>query len=158
MEVMIRLANTEDAPLVHTIMLEAFEEYRNLEVPSSAVHETVSSIQHSLQNGQEQAILCFVDGSPSGSARFKMNQTSLHFSRLSVSPKAQGKGIAKKMLRWLEDYAKKHDKNEMICRVRMSLTKNIRLYETLSYSIIKEETVTNPNGFSVKTVVMEKAL
>ncbi|MGG2064024.1 N-acetyltransferase family protein [Bacillus sp. S14(2024)] len=158
MEVMIRLADKEDAALVHAIMLEAFEEYRNLEVPSSAIHETVSSIQHSLQNGHEQALLCFVNGLPSGSARFKMNQTSLHFSRLSISPTARGKGIAKKMLRWLEDYAKEHDKSKMICRVRTALSKNIRLYETLSYNIVKEETVTNLNGFSVKTVVMEKAL
>lgn len=158
MEVMIRLADKEDAAFVHAIMLEAFEEYRNLEVPSSAIHETISSIQYSLQTGQEQAILCFVDGLPFGSARFRMNQTSLYFSRLSVSPKVRGKGIAKKMLRWLEDYAKKHDKSRMVCKVRLSLPKNVALYETLDYSITKEEIVTKPNGFSVKTVVMEKEI
>ena len=46
---------------------------------------------------------------------------------------------------------------KMECRVRASLPKNIRLYESMGYSISKEEVVTNHNGLLVKTVVMEKS-
>ena len=46
----------------------------------------------------------------------------------------------------------------MECRVRASLPKNIILYENIGYFVSKEEVVTNPNGFFVKTVVMEKKL
>jgi hypothetical protein len=46
----------------------------------------------------------------------------------------------------------------MECRVRVSLPKNIWLYESIGYFVSKEEVVTNPNGFLVKTVVMEKTL
>ena len=35
------------------------------------------------------------------------------------------------------------------------ITKNISLYERMGYIVYKEETVTNPNGYEVKTVVME---
>ena len=59
---MIRLANAEDAYLIHQIMVLAFEEYRNMDVPSSALNETVSSIEESLKNGSEKALLCFGDG------------------------------------------------------------------------------------------------
>ena len=48
----IRIAEVEDAKLVHEIMLSAFEEYRHLEVPSSALDEKVSLIEESLRNGK----------------------------------------------------------------------------------------------------------
>ncbi len=155
---MIRLAHAEDAHLIHQIMMEAFEEYRHLDVPSSALNETVRSIEESLKNGSEKALLCFQDDVPVGSVRFTTDQHSLYFFRLSVCPKARGKGIAKLMLSWLENYAKEHGKTELRCRVRMSLPQNIRLYQSVGYAVCKEEVVTNPNGFFVKTVVMKKEL
>jgi hypothetical protein len=59
---------------------------------------------------------------------------------------------------WLEKYANENGKLKMECRVRASLPKNISLYKAMGYSVSKEEVVTNPNGFPVKTVVMEKNL
>ncbi|GLH64482.1 GNAT family N-acetyltransferase [Parageobacillus sp. G301] len=155
---MIRLANAEDAHLIHQIMVLAFEEYRNMDVPSSALNETVSSIEESLKNGSEKALLCFGDGVPLGSVRFKTDKNSLYFFRLSVCPEARGRGIAKSMLSWLENYAKEHGKTEIWCRVRMSIPQNIQLYKSVGYIVCKEEVVTNPNGFPVKTVVMKKGI
>jgi ribosomal protein S18 acetylase RimI-like enzyme len=155
---MIRLANVEDAHLVHQIMMLAFEEYRNIDVPSSALNETISSIEESLKNGTEKALLYFSDGGPLGSARFKMDENSLYFFRLSVCPEARGKGIAKSMLAWLENYAKENGKTKIWCRVRMSIPQNIQLYKSVGYIIDKEEVVINPNGFPVKTVVMKKEI
>jgi ribosomal protein S18 acetylase RimI-like enzyme len=155
---MIRLANAEDAHLVHQIMMLAFEEYRHIDVPSSALNETVSSIENSLKNGSEKALLSFRDGVPLGSVRFQTDENSLYFFRLSVCPEARGRGIAKSMLSWLENYAKEYGKTEMRCRVRMSLPQNIQLYQSLGYIVCKEEVVTNPNGFPVKTVVMKKEI
>jgi ribosomal protein S18 acetylase RimI-like enzyme len=155
---MIRLANVEDAHLVHQIMMLAFEEYRNLDVPSSALNETVSSIEESLKNGSEKALLYFRDEVPLGSARFKMDDKSLYFFRLSVCPEARGKGIAKSMLAWLENFANENGKTKIWCRVRMSIPQNIQLYKSVGYIVSREEVVINPNGFPVKTVVMEKEI
>lgn len=155
---MIRLANVEDAHQVHRIMIAAFEEYRDLDVPSSALNETVNSIEEKLKNGAESALLYIQDGDPLGTVRFKMEENSLYFFRLSVCPKARGQGIAKAMLSWLENHAKEYGKTEMCCRVRMSLPQNIQLYNSVGYIVDKEEVVTNPNGFLVKTVVMKKKL
>jgi len=130
---------------------------RYIDVPSSALNETVSSIEESLKNGSEKALLCFRDGVPLGSG-FKTDKNSLYFFRLSVCPEARGRGIAKSMLSWLENYAKEHGKTEIWCRVRMSIPQNIQLYKSVGYIVCKEEVVTNPNGFPVKTVVMKKGI
>ncbi|WP_199426333.1 GNAT family N-acetyltransferase [Thermaerobacillus caldiproteolyticus] len=137
-------------------MISAFEEYRNIDVPSSALNETVYSIQEAIKNGSEKALLCFVDGLAPGSVRFKTDENTLYFSRLSVCPQARGKGIAKTMLKWLENYAQKHGKSEVWCRVRMSLPQNIQLYQSVGYTVYKEEEVINLNVFPVKTVIMKK--
>jgi ribosomal protein S18 acetylase RimI-like enzyme len=139
-------------------MLAAFEEYRNFDVPSSALNETIVSIEESIKNRSENALLYFSDGIPLGSVRFKTEDHSLYFSRLSVSPKARGRGIAKSLLNWLEEYARNHEKSEMTCRVRMSIPQNIQLYKSVGFIVVKEEVVINPNGFPVKTVVMKKVI
>ncbi|MBO0960900.1 GNAT family N-acetyltransferase [Neobacillus sp. MM2021_6] len=158
MNVEIRLVNEKEAPIVHKLMLDAFEEYRLLEVPSSALNESLDSLLNVLENGSQNALLCIVNGEPLGSSRFTIKGDSLYFSRLSVTPHARGKGIAKAILLWLEKYANENGKLKMKCRVRASLPKNISLYKAMGYSVSKEEVVINPNGFPVKTVVMEKNL
>jgi ribosomal protein S18 acetylase RimI-like enzyme len=154
---MIRLAEVDDAHLVHEIMLLAFEEYRNIDVPSSTLNETIISIEELIKNGVEKALLYFSDEIPLGSVRFKAEENSIYFSRLSVSPEARGRGIAKSILNWLEEYAKQNGKSEIICRVRASLEQNLQLYKS-GFIVAKEEVVINPNGFPVKTVVMKKAI
>jgi len=153
---MIRLAGVEDAHLVHTCMLAAFEEYRNAEIPSSALNETVSSIEEALQKGTEQALVYMDDERPLGSVRFKTDEHALYFFRLSVCPEARGSGLAKSMLLHLEQYAQEHGKTRLWCRVRMSVPQNILLYQSIGYHVFKEEMVINPNGFPVNTVMMEK--
>ncbi len=154
----IKIAREMDVPVVFQIMLEAFEEYRSLEVPSSAINESLEALQIAVKSNSEKALLCLKDGRSLGSCRFTMKEDILYFSRVSVIPSARGKGIAKAMLLWLEQYAYDNSKRKMACRVRMSLPKNISLYRSLGYFISKEEVVTNPNGFLVKTVLMEKTL
>ena len=154
----IRLIEEKEIPLVHHLMLQAFEEYRKLDVPSSALDETVEGLANSIHLGLEQALVCLVDGTPIGCARFQMKDDYLYFSRLSVVPEVRGKGIATSIISWLEGVAKENEKSRLICKVRASLPKNIRLYEKLGFYMIEEKKVTNPNGFLVNTAQMEKAL
>ena len=154
----IKIAEETDVPVVYKLMLEAFEEYRTLDVPSSALNESLEALQIAVKSNFEKALLCSINGVPLGSCRFTMIEDALYFSRVSVTPSGRGKGIAKAMLLWLEKYAYDNFKRKMECRVRVSLPKNIWLYESMGYFVSKEEVVTNPNGFLVKTVVMEKTL
>jgi ribosomal protein S18 acetylase RimI-like enzyme len=155
---MIKLGNEAEIVIAHKLMQEAFEEYRNLEVPSSAINEPVDSLRDSFRNGSEKFILSYIDGNPLGSLRFNTIGQILYFSRVSVPPYARGRGIAKSMLSWLEDYAKKEGIYKLQCKVRSSLTHNVRLYQSIGYYITEEEMVTNPDQFPVSIVVMEKLL
>jgi ribosomal protein S18 acetylase RimI-like enzyme len=158
MRIEVKLGNEEEIAIAHQLMIEAFKEYQLLEVPSSAINEPVDTLRTSFMNGTEKFILCYLDGRPLGSSRFVLKDQSLYFSRVSVQPSARGKGLAKSMLVWLEDYAKKEGRNKVECRVRSSLKHNVRLYDSIGYEVTNEETVTNPNGFQVKTLVMEKLI
>lgn len=158
MKMEIRIADETDLPVVHMLMLEAFEEYRFLDVPSSALNESLETLQISINTDKEKAILSSINNIPLGSCRFTIKEDRVYFSRVAVKPTSRGKGIAKAMLHWLEKYALDNHKGIMECRVRASLPKNILLYESMGYHVCREEVVTNPNGYIVKTVVMEKTL
>lgn len=155
---MIRLATAEDAHLIHKIILSAYEEYRYFDVPSSALYETVSSIEKSLKNGTEKALLYFNEGVPLGSVRFRTDANSLYFFRLAVCPEARRRGIAKALLSWLENYAKEHGMKETWCKVRLSIPRNIQLYQSVGYVITREETITNSSGLPVKIAIMKKKI
>jgi len=157
-KVTVKLAEENDVVTAHRLMLEAFEEYQHIEVPSSALNESLSSVYEKYLNGTEKILLCLIDEKPQGTMRFKVGEDALYFMRVSVSPTARGNRLATTMLNWLEEYALQLNLSKLKCRVRMSLPKNILLYESLGYFITKKETVINPNGYEVKTVVMEKAL
>lgn len=155
---MIRPATAEDARLVHQIMISAFEEYRHADIPSGALSETAESIEEALRNGTEEALLCYLDGIPVGTVRFKTNAHSLYFFRLSVKPDARGRGLAKAMLAWLENHARAHGLREIWCRVRKSVPRNISLYQSVGYTVCREDTLTNINGLPVSIVVMKKEI
>lgn len=155
----IRLAEEDtEIVLVHQIMLEAFAEYDSYDIPSSAMNESVSAIKHSIQNGSEQAILCCMDGKAFGSVRFKMNEDSLYFSRLSVALEARGKGIAKAMIKWLERCAQEKGKSKIFCRVRKDTPQNVTFYRSCDFEMAKEETIINKDGNRVEIIEMEKAV
>ncbi|MFB3167906.1 GNAT family N-acetyltransferase [Neobacillus sp. 179-C4.2 HS] len=155
---MIKLGNEAEIVIAHKLMKEAFEEYRYLEVPSSAINEPLDTLRDSFRNGLEKFIVCYIDGNPLGFLRFNTKGETLYFSRVSVPPYARGRGIAKSMLSWLEDYAKKEGIYKLQCKVRSSLIHNLSLYKSIGYTVTKEEMVTNSNNLSVNIVVMEKLL
>lgn len=151
----INLSN--DASTIHYIMLEAFSEYANDPQPSSALVETVDTVTADLQNGA-LALVGKIDGQPVATVRYTIQPTSIYFYRLSVIPNFQGKGYAKTILLALEQYAKQHNITEIQCKVRMSVPRNIYLYESIGYEVIAKEQTTNSLGATMCVVTMKKDL
>lgn len=154
---MISLAKEADASIVHQIMRSAFSEYQDKIPPSSALDETVQSVSESIQNG-ENVFIAYDEKEPVGMVRFKQEKNALYFYRLSVVPEKQGKGVAKKLLKSLEETALKKNINEIQCKVRMDVQKNVVLYSSLGYTIFDEEVVHKPNGIKLHVVSMKKEL
>ncbi|MFJ7649452.1 GNAT family N-acetyltransferase [Lysinibacillus sp. NPDC097279] len=151
------LAEYQDAPVVHNLMLQAFKEYEHATPPSSALSETVESIEQALNKG-EQAFISYMEDQPVAMVRFTLNDEGIYFFRLSVIPQMQGQGLAKALIAKLEDYARAQGKRISECKVRMNVPRNIELYRSLGYVITKEMLGENRNGFSLPIVTMEKKL
>lgn len=153
----IKFAEVSDAPIIHDLMIKAFLEYKDDVPPSSALEETVQSVLIALKVG-EQGLISYVDNQPVGMVRFQLKEEGLYFYRLSVIPEKQGIGIAKKILRSLEDFAIEKGVSTIFCKVRMTVPKNIKLYSSIGYGIYDEEVVHKPNGINIKVVSMLKRL
>ena len=148
---------SKDVDSILHIMLQAFEKYRTEEAPSSALYETADMITEEIHNG-ELTLIGYVDGQEAAMVRFKVKDGFLYFYRLSVLPAFQGKGLAKELLAFLEQYAKEQHIPEIRCKVRMNVPRNMKLYQSIGYSINKEETVTSPIGFEMQVATMSKLI
>lgn len=151
----IVIEESSNAALIHDIMIKAFSEYNSLPAPSSALDETVEMISTSLLKG-EKALIGFVESEAIAMVRFQLKENHLYFSRLSVVPEFQGKGVAKLLLKGLEDYARSKGIPEIQCKVRVNVPRNIHLYHSLDYEIFEQEVVRKENGIKLQVVSMKK--
>ncbi|RIE03715.1 GNAT family N-acetyltransferase [Cohnella faecalis] len=153
----IREAGEEEAGTIHALMMGAFEEYRAAVPPSSALSETVESIREAIRNGSESAAILYEDDKAAAMVRFRMEEDSIYFFRLSVLPARRRRGYAKKLIQWIEQRGVGQGKLYSRCKVRQSVQNNMVLYQDRGYEIIDQELVVRPEG-SVKALKMEKKL
>ncbi|PIC57938.1 GNAT family N-acetyltransferase [Sporosarcina sp. P12(2017)] len=150
-------ANISDVPIIRDVMIRAFREYEQATPPTSALKETVESITAEMQSGVE-ALIGYIEEEPVAMVRFRLEDESLYFSRFSVVPERQGQGIAKKILRYLEEYATQQGKRVIVCKVRADVPKNISLYQSIGYHVCEESVLHRTDGTSIAVVSMEKSL
>ncbi|TYP69859.1 GNAT family N-acetyltransferase [Paenibacillus methanolicus] len=155
-----KIADSHDAPVIHEVMIQAFL-YDKAEPTTLAVPiETADQIALALEGG-EKAIIAFdeEDGSPVATVRFALKETDgVDFHQLSVLPGKQGQGIGKALLRFMEAYAASCNRNTVTCKVRMNAPRQIRLYDSIGYSVLGEELEQKPDGTSVPVVALRKVL
>ncbi|MBA4181460.1 MAG: GNAT family N-acetyltransferase [Anaerolinea sp.] len=132
--VRISVATPAEAPIVHGLMLTAFREYEGvLEVPSSALSETVTDCAAAMSRGG--AVLAWRGGEPVGSARYQLRDTYAYFERISVLPEHRGRGLATALLAEMERLAARAGHVEGRLSVRLALPKNLALYTRLGYEV-----------------------
>ncbi|HWL12725.1 MAG TPA: GNAT family N-acetyltransferase [Ureibacillus sp.] len=144
------------AQVIYSIMQQAYIEYEQAGMPSSALKETIESIQKDLEAGEQAFIGYESTGKPVAMVRFQMNENYLYFSRLSVLPECRGKGFAKELLKELEAYAIQNGISEIRCKVRKNVERNILLYTNMGYQIYEEELGHLVNGDAITIVSMKK--
>lgn len=147
---------SDDASVIHDVMIAAFSEYKHEESPSSALDETIETVKVDLQ--KELAFVGNLDGQAVGMVRFTVNENALYFFRLSVIPAFQGKGYAKALIFALEQFATDHGLQEIQCKVRMSVERNIALYKSVGFTIVQKEEITKADGYTIGVVTMAKKL
>ncbi|RUS53675.1 hypothetical protein QI30_14685 [Kurthia sp. 3B1D] len=139
------------------IMLAAFERYKEDPQPSSALKETIESLEQELENG----VYCIgyqLEDELVAMSKYKWMPNALYFSRLSVLPSYQRRGIASKLVDELARMALAQHKAFLQCKVRKIENGNIALYTKLGFTITTEELYTNLNGEVMAIVSMEKII
>ena len=154
----IKQAEINDIATIHDIMMQAFEEYRNVIPPSSALEETVESIFESMSFDGEKSAILYENETAVGMIRFKQMEHDIYFYRLSVLPSKRRNGYGKRLIEWLEDYGREHQCQSITCKVRKDVSTNIALYESLGFNITDQEVITKPSGESVEVVSMKRKL
>lgn len=153
----IRYATKADCPLIVALMQDAFSQYKNEPVPSSALLETERDVLTALNEG-ERAMIIENAREVVGMVRYHLTDDSLYFHRLAVRQEHQTKGYAKKLLIELELEAISQGKNYIRCRVRANSPKNLALYVNFGYKQYAEQWIEKPGGHKVLVALLEKPL
>lgn len=135
MSVSVRLATPEDAELMHDVTQRAFAEYLGvLRVPSSAHAETVADVRRALVACG--GALAWVAGACVGSARFALEPEVLYVGRVAVLPEFRRRGIASRLMRFIEAHAPSLGRDAVSLKARGALPSNVELYRSLGYEVL----------------------
>ena len=122
--------------------------------PSSALHETAEAIAAKIAAGGGFGI--FEAGALIAAALWSLNGDALHVARVSVAPKARGRGIVRSLIAACEAETRRRSVGRMTLKTRLELPENERLFERFGFARLKVEA--HP-GFAAPTMaVMEKVL
>ncbi len=131
----IREITEHDLPRVVDVIRAAFEEYRGvLDPPSSAHHKTAEIVSRELANGgafvawDRQAIV--------GCVFYHLYPDHLYLDRLAVLPSHRGRGIARELIRAVEQRAGQYGLGEVRLSVRLALESQRGFYERLGYTFL----------------------
>jgi ribosomal protein S18 acetylase RimI-like enzyme len=152
----VRPATLEDAGLLAKTIAAAFEQYRGKLVPESgAFGETADNIARQLKSGAG-AIVAERNGQALACVMTELQEGDLYFGRLAVLPQARGLGLARRLIDAVEEEARRRGLPGVRLGVRVVLTDNQRLFNSLGYV----ETSREPHpGFDYPTSInMRKAL
>lgn len=152
----LRTASPADAGAIAATIAAAFEQYRGKLVPESgAFGETADSIAAELANGSG-VIVAERNGEMLGCVVIQELEGDLYFGRLAVLPAARGLGLARRLVDAVEAEAKRRGLPGVRLGVRVVLTDNQRLFQSLGYREISREA--HP-GFDYPTSInMRKSL
>lgn len=152
----LRPATIGDASVLAVTIAAAFEQYRGRLVPESgAFRETADGIAAELKKGAG-AIIAERNGVVLGCVMIKLEEDDLYLGRLSVVPAARGQGLAARLIEAVEDEARRRGMPGVRLGVRVVLTGNQRLFQSLGYREISREA---HEGFDHPTSInMRKAL
>ncbi|WP_158630071.1 GNAT family N-acetyltransferase [Cohnella sp. AR92] len=151
----IREAAPGDAEVIHSLMMEAFEEFRKAVPPSSALNETAEGIREALESGKESAAILYEDNLPSAMIRYKLDGDAIYFFRLSVVPARRKRGLARMLVEWIEQKGRSKGMSRSTCMVRQTVHRNLVMYENMGYEVTGQELFVRPEG-SVTSLKLEK--
>jgi len=152
----LRAATPSDAAAIAAVIAASFAQYRGQLVPESGVfRETADSVAADLSKGAG-AIVAERNGEMLGCVLVEEMEGDLYFGRLSVLPSARGLGLARLLIDAVEVEARRRGLAGVRLGVRVVLTGNQRLFQSLGYREISREA--HPGFDHPTSINMRKAL
>lgn len=153
---LLRAGTAGDAPAIAATIAASFAQYRGKLVPESgAFRETAEGIAAELAKGTG-AIVLERGAEMLGCVLVEEIQGDLYFGRLSVLPSARGLGLARRLIGAVEAEAQRRGLAGVRLSVRIVLTDNRRLFNSLGYREVSREA--HPGFDRPTSINMRKAL
>jgi GNAT superfamily N-acetyltransferase len=154
-QLVLRPLTNADAGEAAEVIRAAFAaQNRQTTPPSSALLETGPSIAAKIMGGGGFGV--FEDGALIAAALWTLNDDALHVARVSVAPRARGRGFVRSLIAACETEARRRGAGGMTLKTRLELPENERLFERCGFA--RREVEAHP-GFETPTMaVMEKIL
>ncbi len=151
----VREARSDEAALVHDLLVRAFREYEGRLDPPSGVHaETVASVRSKMEEGG--ALVCEIGGVVAGCVFYAPKAGYLYIGRLGVLPEYRRRGLGDLLLRAAEQRASALGLQRVRLGVRIALDALRAYHEARGYTPIAFR---SHAGYTEATYVeMEKAL
>lgn len=122
--------------------------------PSSALRETAQAVAAKIAAGGGFGV--FEAGALVAVALWSVNGDALHVARVSVAPKARGRGLVRSLIAACETEASRRSVKRMTLKTRLELPENERLFGRFGFARLKVEA--HPGFEAPTTAVMEKVL
>lgn len=152
----LRPATLADAAKILATIVAAFEQYRGkLVPPSGAFGETVEAIAAELAK-DARAVVAERNGEMLGCVMTYEVEGDLYFGRLAVVPAARSTGLARRLIEAVEADARRRGLPGVRLGVRIALTDNQRLFQSLGYREISREA--HPGFDHPTSINMRKSL
>jgi GNAT superfamily N-acetyltransferase len=154
-QIVLRPLTTADAEEAAELIRTAFAaQSRPTSPPSSALRETCETIAGKIAEGGGFGV--FEAGALIAAALWRVDGDALHVARVSVTPEARGRRLARALIGACEREAKRRSARRMTLKARLELPENERLFERCGFVRLGVEA--HPGYEAPTTAVMEKGL
>src|SRR5690349_20240278 len=134
----------------------AFAAYDGKLVPGSgALRETVETLRDRLA-ASERAAIAVSGGRIVAAAFYRPGAGEVHIARLAVLPEVRGRGIAGRLIAYVEAFARRAGAPALSLKVRIALPDNVRLFARLGFREVSRDA--HPGFAEPTSIRMEKRL
>ncbi len=152
----VRFAGPGDEETVAGLILEAFEPYRDEYTPGAFEFTTAKADEIRDRFDEGEVWLAYDGEWAVGTVSGLPEEAGYYVRSMAVSPKAQGRGIGKRLMQVLESHARKSGVSRIFLYTTFVLPAAKPMYEKLGFTVVRE---TAPEEwFDMGGVEMEKKL
>jgi GNAT superfamily N-acetyltransferase len=125
----LRPARTEEAPALRQMVRTAYAHYaqRLDREPAPMLDDYAARI------ADHQAFVLEADGALQGVAVLEDRETGLFLDNIAVAPGAQGKGLGRQMLAWIEAEGRRRGHQRLWLYTNEVMAENISMYHHLGF-------------------------